>query len=428
MDVLITLLTAAIFLTPTQDEAVMLSVNTRMSPDHIRHLLIEVTGPADLTVDKITLRSRNLETGSSRTGTLPPGWVYDRGRSRIKISGPPQNLPVRARIVIGHRDVPIQLKAVVRSGRKKIYDRDNLIRGARPAVKVSESLKGLLVLPPLIFAGDTIECKILNPAATPPDGLWTIAGQTMKAERWQPPNSTASDWWLRFKAPASLTPDQPIRVSYADAFGLKTVNAVADQVRVVAVPGSRPEQARLVKCSPRGLVGGGICVVGWFPDRAARGGLLLDDKPTPYPLAVSSVGAFLTLPIELSPGQHHISGASDAGFATGLDYTVEIITVQAEIDRSQLVEGLSTDLTFFVVGSNDPLSVRVTNTTPEIVTLSGGNEQIIETFGGGGNIVTREVETLSLGNFEFRYELAEPRCPCLDSLPAELPVRLPPGQ
>src|SRR5689334_24921345 len=93
--------------------------------------------------------------------------------------------------------------------------------GFEPAVaadrRVIEHRDGLVRLPPLITAGETIEIAPLNPAKTPPGGRWTVAGVEARPVE-------GSDR-LRVQLPADLAPLGPPPVVYTDAHGQRIVEA-----------------------------------------------------------------------------------------------------------------------------------------------------------------------------------------------------------
>ena len=78
-----------------------------------------------------------------------------------------------------------------------------------------------------------------------------------------------------------------------------------------------------------------------------------------------------------------------------------------------------------VEGTERPVSVRLTNATPEVISLEGGDEQVVTTSGGADNRVVRTVRAVGRGDFDLRWELDLPSCPCGE--PDDEDVNLAPG-
>ncbi len=387
-----------------------LVVATQMTPARVRQLYLEVLGPSSSQVNQIVVKlPREVDTTLFDAGYLPEGWKLKVSRHKITVSGPPRNLPFKARLEMGYQDPPLQVDAQVRGGGETIYQRENMLLRIMGPLVVASKLRGLMALPPLLAPGDLVEMRLINPRLTPPEGSWSIAGALLKAE-----SEGENKWVLKLKVPELAA--GPVAVKYFDPTGLCTVDVANDpHCRIVPAPKRTPEAPRLARCAQRGVLGGGLCVGGWFPENA-RNGLLIDGRPVGAPITASNQALFVPLALDLKPGVHQLSGDPAAGFPQQEPIEFEVIDIQAELDKSELVEGQRSELSFFVVGSQAPMQIRVINTTPEIITLEGGDEQVIETFGGGGNIASRSVETRALGNFVIKYEIGGARCPCTEQL------------
>ncbi|HET9227477.1 MAG TPA: hypothetical protein VFR31_12475, partial [Thermoanaerobaculia bacterium] len=72
------------------------------------------------------------------------------------------------------------------------------------AGKTVEHLDGLVRLPPLVAPGETIDFTPLNPAKTPSDGKWTVAGI----------EALPVEGVLRVQLPSDLDPMGPLPVVY----------------------------------------------------------------------------------------------------------------------------------------------------------------------------------------------------------------------
>ncbi len=387
-----------------------LILTSQASPDRTRHLFLDVQGPPATRVNQIIVKlPRDLDTSLIQKGFLPAGWVLRVSRHKITVSGPPLPLPFSGRLELGRQDPPLQVNAYVRGDGETIYQRENMLLKLLPPLQVRNKLRGLLVLPPLLASGDYVEMRLINPLLTPPQGSWIVAGQTLKAEA-----ESENEWVLRMRVPE--LPPGPVAVKYIDPRGLCTVDVTNEtHSRVVPPPKNLPSAPKLVRCAARAVLGGGLCVGGYFPE-GTRAGLLINGRPTGPPITASNQALFVPVPLDLKPGVHKLSGDPAVGFAQVEPFEFELIDIQAELDKAELVEGQQAELSFFIVGSQAPMQIRVINTTPEIISLEGGDEQVIETNGGGGNIATRGVETRALGNFSIKYEIGGSRCPCTEQL------------
>src|SRR5215218_7891163 len=182
---------------------------------------------------------------------------------------------------------------------------------ARPG-KIVERLDGLVRLPPLVSPGETIEFIPLNLAKTPPGGRWQVAGIEAHPV-------AASEPRLRVQLPADLDSMGPLPVVYIDPKGKRLVEASGlEQSRIVPamMEGmTAPSAPRLSRCGSRWVQDGVACACGWFPDEAARQGLLIDGRPAGPFVAVSrrSVCARVGL------GPHRLSGSVAAGFDPARD-------------------------------------------------------------------------------------------------------------
>lgn len=259
--------------------------------------------------------------------------------------------------------------------------------GFEPAVaadrRVIEHLDGLVRLPPLIAPGEAIEIAPLNPAKTPPGGRWTVAGVEARPVE-------GSDR-LRVQLPADLAPLGPLPVVYTDARGQRIVEASGlEQVRVV--PSSLPPAApRLSRCGSQWVQDGVACACGWFPDQAARDTLLIDGRPVPSE-SLASV-SLRSVCARVGLGSHLLSGGD----------RVVAVQIRRFPPFLSLRPLQSTAITWMVLGTKDPVRLRLRNTAPDLATLEGGALQTAATSGGLRNAASRNVTWLA-GSGPFRIE------------------------
>lgn len=253
--------------------------------------------------------------------------------------------------------------------------------------RVIEHLDGLLRLPPLITPGETIEIAPLNPAKTPPGGRWTVAGVEAKAI------DPVADTGLRFRVqlPADLDPMGRLPVVYTDARGQRIVQASgAEQVRVVPSP-PPVSMPRISRCGSQWVQDGVACACGWFPDQAARDALRIDGRPVPSGSLAAVSQRSVCARVGLGP---HILSGGDKVVA------VQIRRFPPFLSLRPLQ---STAITWMVLGTKDPVRLRLRNTAPDLATLEGGTLQTAATSGGLRNAASRNVTWLA-GSGPFRIE------------------------
>jgi hypothetical protein len=263
--------------------------------------------------------------------------------------------------------------------------------GEARAGRVIEHLDGLLRLPPLLTPGETIEIAPLNPAKTPPGGRWTVAGVEAK------PVDEAGR--LRVQLPAGLDPMGPLPVVYTDPRGQRIVEASGlEQVRVVppspVSPVSPiPSASRLSRCGSQWVQDGVACACGWFPDQAARDELRIDGRPVPSTSLAAVSRRSVCARVGLGP--HMLSGGDKV-------VAVQIRRFPPFLSLRPLQ---STSITWMVLGTKEPVRLRLRNTAPDLATLEGGTLQTAATSGGLRNAASRNVAWLA-GSGPFRIEAA----------------------
>jgi len=261
--------------------------------------------------------------------------------------------------------------------------------------KIVERLDGLVRLPPLISPGETIELTPLNPAKTPPAGRWQVAGVEARPV-------AGSETRLRVQLPADLDSMGPLPVVYVDPRGKRLVEASGlEQSRIVPASVS-PSAPRLSRCGSRWVQDGVACACGWFPGEAARQGVLIDGRPAGPFVAVSqrSVCARVGL------GPHRLSGSIAAGFDPARDEgRIDAVQIRRFPPFLSLRPLQSAAITWIVLGTKEPVRLRLRNTAPDLATLEGGTVQTIATSGGLRNAASRDVRWLA-GSGPFRIEAA----------------------
>ncbi len=154
------------------------------------------------------------------------------------------------------------------------------------------------------------------------------------------------------------------------------------------------------------------CVCGNFPDEDSRHGLLLGGVPVGEPSTSSESMVEFHVPDGVPPGPHAITGSSTGGFKPDEGPQIAVLALEGSIDLELLHSGQSTPMRIRIVGTEDPLELRLTNTTPQIISIEGGDEGLVWTSGGADNTVERTVRGLRPGDFNISYGVANDACPC----------------
>ena len=173
------------------------------------------------------------------------------------------------------------------------------------------------------------------------------------------------------------------------------------------------DRPHIVACGPRAFAGQTLCVCGNFSNSSANA-LLLDGKPMGQPVTISESSLTFRIPETVGPGLQTVTGSPEAGFSPAEAVVTTVLELAPEIDQKAMLRGQWTRARFKVRGTTSPIRLRITNRTPDIVSVEGGPEQILMTSGGPDNGVIRRVHALSRGDFSIQVELAGQTCPCME--------------
>lgn len=207
--------------------------------------------------------------------------------------------------------------------------------------------------------------------------------------------------------PADLPVGSALAVSYTDPSGETTVDVQAAAGVEIEPPGRRQGPPRLDEAAAYALAGAPLCLCGRFPTPRSWRGLTLDGTPA-TPAAASGWAAWLPLPESLPPGRHTVAGLPALGFPAGREVRFEAVTINLELDA-----GDPAPLIVRVEGTEDPLSIRLRNRTPDRATLDGGDSQTVTTSGGKDNAATLTVRPRRRGGPpDLSWELVSAACPC----------------
>ena len=342
---------------------------------------------------------------------MPAGWTSVQDGRDLRLSGPPLERPRGyARVEIGRVDAPEKVKVKLFSTVEKIFDeRDEVVQ--LPPFKVATALDFILSLPSQVSPGETIEFSPLDLGRTPADGTWTLAGVDANKAAGLVGVTAAPRYVVEL--PRTLGLGSAMAVTYTGPWGVQSVDvAAAKNVRVISLPLEFSPVPFITDCTPRIFVDQVMCVCGWFPTEESRNGILLSGNPLGRPIAASNRTVMIRIPSQTAPGQQQISGDRAAGYSEADQAEFVVLGVGGEIDQEKLWLGEATSLRLWVIGTEEVLPLRLTNTTPQIVSVDGGADQVVTTSGGPSNEVKRMVQGIQVGDFVIKYRLDTDPCPC----------------
>lgn len=380
-------------------------IESRKNPDGQHTLLLEITGGKNTTVDEIRLKLPKKKRHSAFAGSLPAQWILNVDKDDILLSGSPVTLPLYLRIDLGKTPPPKKTNLeIIRKGARK-YVRKGIIIKYCPPVQVSGDFSALIKFPPAVSPGEWVRFKPLDIKKTPLKGTWKIAGQ--------PAEYTGKKEFYTVTLPGTLAEDSPLSLSYTDPYGVELYYTPELQdVKIILVRESDKTMHTITGVTPIAFVDEFICICGNFSGMDYTNPFRLDDGELQDPVSGSSHVMVYRLPQDLPPGLHRISGDPEAGFDVDSVFTFEAIRVGGSINRKTLNRGESTPLRLWVEGTEKVLTLNLTNNTPHIVSLEGGNRQAAQTSGGKNNKIERMVHSVTLGDFNINYTIRLDFCPC----------------
>jgi hypothetical protein len=346
-----------------------------------------------------------------RPSLLPPGWKIASRKDVLTFSGP--SLVDRKSLAIaldGTRSVALTVapRIVLESGTAIVLDIRPEIRPLNPVQTVTD-LGAVLVLPQRLAPGDRVQFAPLDPTFTPGGGTWRIGGIV---PAW---NGDFDRPLYRFTVPEKFGAPSGdgwnLRAEYIDSWNTRLVDGTTTASRIVA-PAFGSGRPRVDACSPQLLAGSPLCLCGNFPAGSVAE-LRLNGQPIDKYLVASSPSILdFVLPNDFPSGSFTVGAGDRSGFEITDGAGGVLIHVGGEIDRNKLKRGESTVLKLWLDGTDKATDLRVWNSTPGIVRLAGGNDQVVTTSGGAPNQVTRDVDAVSPGDFALHYQLTVDSCPC----------------
>lgn len=211
------------------------------------------------------------------------------------------------------------------------------------------------------------------------------------------------NWTKIFDELADFENSTP-RFSFIDQYlepllqGRPAIKAVPDAACATGVTGG----------TPMAFTGKDACMQGCFGEKLTdlekAAILLLDDKPV-LPQAASPTTVVVRIPNDATPGPHSLTWQGVPG-----QLSIRILSVQGSIDQNQLWRGQSTTMRLQILGSDQPIPLKIVNRTPTTIQVEGGESQVLQTSGGPVNVVNRQVKGILKGDFTIDYSVDQPPC------------------
>ena len=379
---------------------------SRALADGTVSLLIEVQASTAPGLTEVRVELPRDAAASAVMLQGPAGWRAARDGNWLRLAGDQTSPPFRVRVTLFELKDAKQLQRArvrIRLGDRDLSDQTLMVT-ALATLQTAGTTGGLVHVPSVVAPGEPIEMQIFDLARTPRDGQWFVAGV--------PATPVGMDR-LQVRLPDDLRPGDGVRVSYFDVWGERILDVLSVADVVVTDPATAATAAgpRITDCARVGLLGESLCVCGDFPGTSATG-ITIDGQPATI-VASSRHVAHIRLPDTLAPGPHSIGGSAAAGFRPQDTASTRLVKLNASIDVNDLFRGQSTMMRVSLSGATEPMTLRVINRTPGIISIPGGNYQEIE-LPPDATTVERRVNARSVGNFLIDTRLAELPCPCME--------------
>jgi len=385
-------------------------VSSRVVEETTRSVMIEARDATGQMIDEARVELPHNSADTAILSMGPKDWKLERDGHSIRLTGPATRLPLRFRVTLFDLGVLDGCRVRLRLRNKDALDAQLTVKEL-PLLRHAASVSGLLDAPPVMNPGEVLEMKILDPAHTPIDGQWVVAGvaATMKM-----PDR------IQAQLPNDIPAGAPLRVSFFDSWGERIVDSLlVENTAITENSSAASPSPKIAGCARYGFIGRSVCVCGDFPERTWNA-IRLDGQPATVN-AASSHSLEVALPDSLAPGIHEITGDATAGFFSKDVASVLALRLHGSIDTNALLRGQSTTFHLDIAGTTDPLKLAVTNLTPSVISIPGGNYQEIETAGGTNNSAERQVDATGRGDFKIMYSLAELPCPCEENANVDRP-------
>ncbi len=161
-------------------------------------------------------------------------------------------------------------------------------------------------------------------------------------------------------------------------------------------------QPEIASGSSMVFAGQTLCLTGCFRDPKVP--VILNGNRNVFPRAFSPASMEVYIPPDVTPGPNTIS------YGSGSSFPFTALGMNGSIDQNQLWTGQSTTMRLEVLGTDLSLPVEVVNRTPGVITVEGGERQVINSPGGSPNAMIRSVRGINKGDFTINYRLMNASC------------------
>jgi hypothetical protein len=378
-------------------------LESRQDEDNRNHLLVEVKGDDQAGADRLEIKLKGAGKIEMTPYKLPADWQWKWDGRILSAWGPETRLPVWLRFGVGDSPPPSQGDVVVFLDGKRTYRKKGIPVNPRPKVTVSDRFESIVQLPPRVSPGDVVEFEVLDPAKTPAGGTWTVGGADAVRE--------VDSFRYRLTISESLKIGGRLSLSYTDPYGFDLYKTLEYEDVEIVLPADVEERPEISGVTEMAFPGSRFCAQGYYPTIESRYGLMLDGIPLGKPSASSSHVVIHRIPPKTPPGDKVVSGDPAKGFEGENKHQITVINIKGAIDRNELLKGESTPLSLWVEGTDVPITLELSNKTPQVVSLDGGELQEITTSGGAVNKVQKMVHAVSPGDFKLKYSLTLESCP-----------------
>lgn len=385
-------------------------ISSRMSESGNDTALIKINGKRENNADEVRLKFPKKILNDLSEGSLPSGWEMIKKKGVLILSGKEKKFPLNLRLDLKTTKFSGKAGIEVLLDGKTIYKKKKVLIKRLPQVKKLIDFSNILVLPPLISLGDKIRFKPLDINKTPIGGKWKIGDITAE--------------WIEGKKyydlslPYKMKNKMDLSVTYTDEYEVDLYGTLK-YPDIKIIPMTVGNSPNITGVSPMVLYKDRICICGYFPDEKAGMGIFLDGRPLGSPVSSSSHILIFQLDGDVGPGVHRISGEIGSGYSGSENIEFEVIKVNGLIDRNKLWKGESTPLKLWLEGTEKKVSISLSNKTPQIISLDGGNDQKLLTSGGKENKIEKKVSGLTPGDFSLQYNLELSFCPCYEEIMKE---------
>jgi hypothetical protein len=385
-------------------------IETFDSGDGPPSLLVTVGRAGDPPVSELRVDLGKKAARDCRTTVTPTGWQLESKGGTVVVSGPATPAPVFVRLEPSGVVVPPgPVKVGVISNGDRVFDSRVAISYRGEAFPEPDAVGDLIVLPPAAMPGERVTATVVDPGRARVEGRWRVGDVDGSSETTRGPDES---YTVTFEIPGDVGPGEPIELIYVDPFGETTVATdISSDVNILP-PTDTEAPPRIDGGQRYVFLGETGCVCGFFPTEASRRGLVVGGLPIGEPVAASSSSVVFRLPEGLTPGEHLVSTDPSTGFQPAAEHKIIVLGLSGSIDQELLMRGQSTPMQIVVEGTEEPLELRLTNTTPQVISLEGGEEGVVTTSGGSPNTVERIVHGIRRGDFNVAYEMANDPCPC----------------